>query len=56
MIIKIFKISTREMYTFQNKHELMLFVRKVIGWIPPSSFTINDLVKLLPQENYCRAK
>ena len=55
MIIKIFKISTKEMFTFKNKTELMFFVYQVTGRSAPNA-TIADLIKILPKNDYCKAQ
>lgn len=55
MKIKIFKISTKEMFTFQNKHELLIFVYNIVGHVPENT-TINNLIKLLPKNDYCDVK
>ena len=55
MITKIFKISTKEMFTFKNKSELIVFVYEVTGSVPANA-TINDLTKMLPKKDYCRVK
>ena len=54
MIIKIFKISTKEMYTFQNKHELYSFIKENTNAYPSLSTTIDQLIRCLPVEDYCR--
>ena len=54
MIIKIFKISTKEMYTFNNKIELFDFVKNVIGGHIFYNKTIPQLIAYLPVEDYCR--
>jgi hypothetical protein len=56
MIIKIFKISTKEMYTFRNKSEFNKFVRIVTNKHPSFRLTIDQLIKYLPVEDYCRAR
>lgn len=53
MIIKIFKIPTKEMYTFKNKSELITFVRDAVGTLP-ANITIDNLIKLLPRKDYYR--
>lgn len=55
MIIKIFKVSTKEMFTFKNKSEFLIFVYDVTNHLP-SNTTINNLVKMLPKSDYCRVK
>ena len=56
MIIKVFKITTMEMWTLRHKKGLMEFIEQEVDVILPSSFTINDMIKYLPKENYCRVK
>lgn len=56
MIIKIFKISTREMYTFKNKFWLHQFIQTETNKHPSLSLTIDQLVCYLPVENYYRAR
>ena len=55
MIIKIFRISTKEMFTFKNKAEFLVFVYNTIGEVPANA-TINDLIKMLPKNDYCKVK
>lgn len=54
MIIKIFKISTKELYTFKNKLELYNFITLSTNRYPSFNVTIKDLIKYLPVEDYCR--
>ena len=54
MIIKIFKISTKEMYTFKNKYELHSFIKANTNTYPSLSMTIDQLVHCLPVDNYYR--
>lgn len=54
MIIKIFKISTKELYTFHNKTELISYIRNVTGIPVFRNITIPQLLEYLPKENYCR--
>ena len=56
MIIKIFKLSTKEMWVLKHKKSLLEFIEQETGHILPSLFTINDLVRYLPVENYHRVK
>lgn len=56
MIIKIFKVSTEEMWTLQNKKRLILFIEKETGMLVPERLNINQIVKYLPVEDYCRVK
>ena len=55
MIIKVFKISTKEMFTFKNKSEFLIFVYNIVGPIPADT-TINNLMQLLPKNDYCSVK
>lgn len=54
MTVKIFKISTKEMYTFKNKYELYSFVKEKTNTFPQFSMTIDQLVRYLPVEDYYR--
>lgn len=54
MIIKIFKISTKELYTFNNKSELFEFVKEVTDMPALYNKTIPQLIAYLPVEDYCR--
>lgn len=54
MIIKIFRVSTKEMFTFKNKAELIAFVFNTVGRLP-AKITIDNLIKTLPQNDYCKA-
>lgn len=56
MIIKIFKVSTKEMYTFPNKQSFYEYVRLVSGMPLMYSMTIDNLMNSLPVEDYCRVK
>lgn len=56
MIIKIFKVSTAEMWTFKNKQRLILFIEGETGRSVSSKLTINQLIEYLPVEDYCRVK
>ena len=53
MKIKIFKVSTREMFVFKNKSELIIFIYETMGTVPYDA-NINDLIKTLPKEDYYR--
>ena len=55
MIIKIFKISTKEMYTFKNKMELFDFVKSIAGVPICYNATIPQIIACLPVEDYCRS-
>ena len=54
MIIKIFKVSTKEMWTFRNKNALRRYVMQNVLCIPKTNATINELINYLPVEDYCR--
>jgi hypothetical protein len=56
MIVKIFKISTKEMYTFRNKYALHNFVQTSTNRHPSLRSSINELVKYLPVEDYYRVR
>ena len=56
MIIKIFKISTKEMYTFKNQFWLHQFIQKETNKHPSLSLPINKLTKYLPVEDYYRVR
>jgi hypothetical protein len=56
MIIKIFKISTKEMYTFKNKIELLRFVRQITKFPILYNKTISQLVAYLPVDDYYRVR
>ena len=56
MVIKIFKVSTKEMWTFRNKDVLRKYIIQNILCVPRPNATINELIKYLPVEDYCRVK
>ena len=56
MIVKIFKVSTAEMWTLYNKARLINFIERETGVVAPHQLTIERLVKYLPVEDYCRVK
>lgn len=56
MIVKIFKISTKEMWTMYNKRGLIAFVKQETGFTISDKMTIKQIVKYLPVENYYRVK
>lgn len=56
MIIKVFKISTKEMYTFKDKYEFYTFVKTITNKCPSYDLSINKLMGYLPVEDYCRVK
>lgn len=54
MVVKIFKVSTKELYTFKNKFELYNFITLTVNRYPSFNVTVNELIKYLPVEDYCR--
>lgn len=56
MIIQIFKLSTKEMWTIPNKYMLCTFIEQETGIRPNNRLTIENIVKYLPKENYNRIK
>lgn len=56
MIIKIFKISTMEMWSLQNKKELAQFIEKETRSYVSATMTIDQLMRYLPVEDYCRVE
>ena len=56
MIIKIFKVSTKEMYIFSNKIELFNFIKTKVEMPIFYNKTIPQLIECLPAEEYCRIK
>lgn len=56
MIIKIFKVSTKEMWTIKNKEALCDFIVRETGRRPDNKLTIFKLIQYLPKENYYRVK
>ena len=56
MIIKIFNISTKEMWTIPNKQELYRFIKVETGITPSQNLTIFKLMEYLPKSNYYRVK
>ena len=56
MVIKIFKISTKEMWTINNKESLCNFIYKETGKLPDNKLTIFKLIQCLPRENYYRVR
>lgn len=56
MVIKIFKISTREMWTIKNKDGLCEFINQETGKTPDSKLTIFQMMQYLPKQNYHRVK
>ena len=56
MIIKIFKISTKEMWTLKNKKDFCDFIKQETGVRPDKALTAFQLMQYLPKENYHRVK
>ena len=56
MIIKVFKVSTAEMWTFYNKKAFRKYVIANVLCLPRQNATINELMAYLPVEDYCRVK
>lgn len=56
MVIKIFKISTKEMWTIRNKTALCDFITQETGIVPDNTLTIFKLIQYLSRENYYRVK
>ena len=52
MIIKIFKISTKEMWICKDKNAFIDFVEQETGMIFSKRLTIEKLMKYLPIEDY----
>ena len=52
MTIKIFKISTMEMWILKNKNALVDFIEQETNIIMPRLFTIKQLLAYLPIEDY----
>lgn len=56
MIVRIFKISTMEMWTVRNKKELVKLIEQETHTYVSDRLNIEQLVKYLPMDNYCRVK
>ena len=56
MIIKVFKISTMELWTMHNKKELTRFIEQETDNYVLSTMTIEQLIRYLPVEDYCIVK
>lgn len=56
MIIRVFKISTMEIWTLHNKAELIKLIEQETDMYVSDKLTINQLMKYLPMENYCWVK
>ena len=56
MVIKIFKVSTTEMWVFANKQAFREYVIHNVLCAPRQNATIDELMRYLPVEDYCRVK
>lgn len=56
MIIKVFKVSTAEMWIMKNKNALIRFIEGETNNYVPCTLTVKQLIKYLPVEDYCRVK
>ena len=56
MIIKVFKVSTAEMWTMKDKTSLVTFIEQETGSCVSNKMTIKTLMRYLPVEDYCRVK
>ena len=56
MIVKLFKISTAEMLTIKDKNSLINFIEQETMAYVSTKLTINQLIRYLPVEDYCRVK
>ena len=56
MIIKVFKISTSEMWTMRDKKALMQFIKQETDVYVSDKLTVDQLMRYLPIEDYCRVK
>ena len=56
MVIKIFKISTMEMWILTNKSGLIDFIEMEMNMLLPKTLTISQLIKYLPVEKYHHIK
>lgn len=56
MIIKVFKVSTAEMWKFRNKEAFRKYVMSVVLCAPKANATVSELMRYLPVEDYCRVK
>lgn len=52
MIIKIYKISTMELWIMKNKSALIEFVFQETGLLLPNKYNIKKIIKYLPVEDY----
>ena len=53
MKIKVFHITTNGFITFKNKNDFYKFVSNITDRIPNNKMTIQELARLLPNEEYC---
>jgi hypothetical protein len=56
MIIRIFKISTKEMWKLNGKKSLVQFIEQETNTFTSDKLTIDQLIKYLPKEEYYRMK
>lgn len=56
MIIKIFKISTMEMWTIYKKDSLIKLIEQETSVYLSKKFTIDQIIKYLPIDDYCIIK
>lgn len=56
MVIKVFKVSTTEMWTFNNKQAFREYVIRSVLCAPKRNATVNELMQYLPRNDYCRVK
>ena len=56
MIIKVFKVSTAEMWKFRNKQAFREYVMRNVLCAPKSNATVDELMQYLPKSDYCRVK
>lgn len=56
MVIKIFKISTKEMWTLRNKDGLCEFISQETGQELDNKMTVFQLMQYLPKQNYHRVR
>lgn len=54
MIIKLFKITTRELWTFSNKEAFRQFVKKETDSFISSNTTIDEMINMLPRREWSR--
>lgn len=56
MIIKLFKIDTKQLIIFSKKQALLDYVREETQRVLKGNYTIDYLISCLPRENYDRIK